>query len=136
MSRGRCGTWTLSVSKRGESSPQQVPGATLKEGGESAKQVRGGTDTLLSLALGLLGCQGGKDAIALVESGGSLLCTQSCDCYPELLHSETLKGLKTSILNCNSRFNLLKLVTLGDRTIVYCAFVVGARMLSTKSGNK
>lgn len=81
MSLDRCGTWTLSVSKRGESSPQQVPGATLKEGGEPAKQVRGRWHPL-SLALGLLGCQSAKGAIALVESrGGSLLGIQSCACY-------------------------------------------------------
>lgn len=81
VSLGRCGTWTLSVSKRGESRSWQVPGASLKEGGEPARQVRGGTDTLLPFALGLLGHQSGKGAIALVESGGSLLCIQSCDCY-------------------------------------------------------
>lgn len=68
MSLGRCGTWTLSVSKRGEDSPQQVPGATLKEGGEPAKQVRGDTDTLLFFALGLLGYHSGKGASAVVES--------------------------------------------------------------------
>lgn len=81
VSLGRCGTWTLSVSKRAEGSSQQVPGASLKGGGERAKQVRVGADTLLSFVLGSLGYQSGKGAIAPVESGGSLLRIQSCDCY-------------------------------------------------------
>lgn len=69
MSLGRCGIWTLLVSKRGEGTPRQVPGTTGKEEGKPAEQVRGGTDTLLSLEFACWAVRVKKVQLSLLSQG-------------------------------------------------------------------
>lgn len=86
----------------------------------------------------------GKGSIAVVELEAYFCAHKAViviiDSYfiLRLLKSHLLKGtlLKVCTLNYNLKFNLPMLVTLGDRMIGYCAFVVRARMLSAKSGDK